>query len=220
MEIWLKQKKKKLKLRLPVIPPEYELISESNNTQVTIDSLGEINLIGTRKLKKISLASFFPKQKYSFCEYTTFPAPKECVKIIEKMKKNGKLRLTMTGTPINMECTIESFIYGENDASKDINFTIEFLEYRKLKSSSNRNKLQVKKMVQQVSTLRESKSIESLMYIVKPGDNLCKISKKLTGTTANWKAIYLQNKDIIGANPRKINIGESLVIKYEGNMET
>ncbi len=211
MEIWLKQKKKKL--RLPVNPSEYELTSENGSTQVTIDSLGEINLIGKRKLKKISLSSFFPKQKYYFCEYTTFPTPKECVKIIEEMKNNGELRLTMTGTPINMECTIKSFVYGENDASKDINFTIDFLEYRKLKNSSACNKFKVKKIVQPVSTLREAKQIENLMYVVEPGDNLCKISKKLTGTTANWNAIYLQNKDMIGANPRELKVGKTLVMK-------
>ncbi len=34
------------------------------------------------------------------------------------MKNNGVLSLTMTGTPINMDCTIESFTWGENDGTK------------------------------------------------------------------------------------------------------
>lgn len=131
MEIWLKQGK--TNFRFAVLPSEYELTSESNNTQVVVNSLGEINLLGKRKLKNISFSSFFPKQKYSFCEYTTFPTPKESVKLIEKMKNNGVLRLTMTGAPVNMDCTIENFTWGENDGTKDINFTLEFKEYRKVK---------------------------------------------------------------------------------------
>lgn len=211
MEIWLKQGK--TKFRFAVLPSEYELSSESNNTQVDIDSFGEINLIGKRKLKKISLSSFFPKQKYSFCQYETFPTPKESVKLIEKMKSNGELRLTITGTIINMECTIESFTWGENDGTKDINFTIEFLEYRKPELSNSGKKIQVKNIVQTVNTTRASKKAESLTYTVKAGDDLCKISKKLTGTTANWKAIYIQNKKIIGANPKKLKAGKELIIK-------
>ena len=155
MEIWLKQGK--TNFRFAVLPSEYELTSESNNTQVIVNSLGEINLLGKRKLKNISFSSFFPKQKYSFCEYTTFPTPKESVKLIEKMKNNGVLRLTMTGAPVNMDCTIENFTWGEND-------------------------------------------------------NLSKIAKNLTGSSANWQAIYNQNKGVIGGNPNLIYPGQQLVI--------
>ena len=69
MEIWLKQDK--TQFRFAVLPPEYELTSESNNTQVNVNALGEINLIGKRKLKNVSFSSFFPKQQYYFCQYTT-----------------------------------------------------------------------------------------------------------------------------------------------------
>ena len=131
MEIWLKQNDKNF--RFTIVPPEYELSSESNNTQVVINALGEINLLGKRKLKSITLSSFFPAQNYYFCQYTSFPPPQESVAIIEKMKNNGVLHLVMTETPINMDCTIESFVWGENDGTKDINFSIEFKEYRKVK---------------------------------------------------------------------------------------
>ena len=82
MEIWLRQNKKSF--RFAILPSEYELTSESDNTQVNINKLGEINLIGKRKLKTVSFSSIFPKQKYSFCQYSTFPTPKESVKTIEK----------------------------------------------------------------------------------------------------------------------------------------
>lgn len=210
MEIWLKQDG--TNYRFPVLPPEYELTSTNNNTPVIINSLGEINLLGERNLKTIPLTSFFPKQKYDFCQYTGFPSPKESVKIIEKMKETGILRLVMTGTPINMDCTIESFIWGQNDGTKDINFTIEFKEYRWPKVKTQEKKEVVTDNVTPAETNRAAKTVGSTTYEVKAGDSLSKIAKKVTGSTANWQAIYNQNKGIIGGNPNKIYPGQKLVI--------
>lgn len=211
MEIWLRQGV--TKFRFAVLPPEYEVISESNNTQVVINSLGEINLLGKRKLKNISFSSFFPAQKYSFCEYTAFPAPMESVKHIESMKNNGVMRLTMTGTLVNMDCTIESFTWGENDGTKDINFTLEFKEYRKVKVTTKPEKETLSSKVVPAVTERGAKEVGSTTYTVIKGDNLSKIAKKLTGSSANWKAIYEQNKEVIGGNPSLIYPGQQLVIK-------
>lgn len=210
MEIWLKQDK--TQFRFAVLPQEYELTSESNNTQVNVNALGEINMIGKRKLKNVSFSSFFPNQKYYFCQYTTFPTPKESVKIIEKIKEKGVLQLTMTGTPINMECTIENFTWGENDGTKDINFTLEFKEYRKVKVKTSKRKETVAKKVVPATTQRAAKTVKSTTYTVVKGDNLSKIAKNLTGSSANWRAIYNQNKGVIGGNPNLIYPGQRLVI--------
>lgn len=210
MQIWLRQGK--TKFRFAVLPPEYEVTSESNNTQVVINSFGEVNLLGKRKLKNISFSSFFPKQKYSFCEYTTFPTPKQSVKLIEKMKNKGIVRLTMTGTPVNMNCTIESFTWGENDGTKDINFTIEFKEYRKAKVKKTKAKELVLMKVVPADTQREAKEVSSEIYTVQKDDTLCRIAKNKTGSSANWKAIYNQNKGMIGGNPNSIYPGQQLVI--------
>jgi len=210
LEIWLKQNENSF--RFAVIPAEYELSSTSNNTPININALGEINLLGKRNLKTVSLASFFPKQNYYFCQYSGFPSPMESVKIIEEMKNKGVLRLTMTGTPVNMECTIESFAWGENDGTKDINFTIEFKEYRKVKVTADNKRETVAKKITPAATSRAAKAVESTMYTVVKGDTLCKIAKKTTGNSANWQAIYNQNKNSIGGNPNKIYAGQKLVI--------
>ncbi len=209
MEIWLKQGKESF--RFAVLPPEYEITSESNNTQVTVNSFGEINLLGKRRLKTVSFSSFFPNQKYGFCEYTKFPKPKESVKLVEKMKNNGVLRLTMTGR-VNMECTIESFVWGEDDGTKDINFTLEFKEYRRVKVKTKKKKEKVTKKVRRTVTGRAGKGITNTTYVVKKGDDLCKISKTLTGTTANWHAICSQNRDTIG-DGFKVHPGQRLVFR-------
>ena len=211
MEIWLKQGKKKF--RFAVLPPEYEFTSESNNTQVFIHSLGEINLLGKRKLKTVSFSSFFPKKKSSCCDYKKFPTPKESIKKIEKMKNKGVLHLTMTNTPVNMDCTIESFVWGENDCTGDINFTLEFKEYRKPKIKGKKKKEKVTKKVILPFTERTSKEITDTIYEVKKNDDLCRIAKTITGSSANWQAIFQQNRDVIGDNPRALFPGQRLVVK-------
>ena len=210
MEIWLKQEK--TKFRFAVLPSGYEVTSESGNTQVNINSLGEINLLGKRKLKDISFSSFFPKQIYDFCEYTTFPSPRESVKIIEKMKNNGVMHLTMTGTQVNMDCTIESFVWGENDGTRDIHFTLEFKEYRKVKVKSKLKRECVTNKIIPTTTKRVSKSVRNTIYTIERGDDLCKIAKKITGSSANWNAIYEQNRKIIGDNPQMLSVGQKLVV--------
>ncbi|MFG6367778.1 MAG: LysM peptidoglycan-binding domain-containing protein [Lachnospiraceae bacterium] len=202
MEIWLKQNDKSF--RFAIVPPEYELSSENNNTQVIINGLGEINLLGKRKLKSITLSSFFPAQNYYFCQYTSFPTPQESVDIIENMKSNGVIHLVMTGTPINMDCTIESFVWGENDGTKDINFSIDLKEYRKVKVFAAN--------MTPTETQRTAKEVKSTTYTVVKGDNLSKIAKNLTGNSANWRKIYEQNKSVIGGNPNRIYPGQQLVV--------
>lgn len=213
MEIHLKQGK--TKFRFAVIPPDYEVTKAMNNTSIDINAIGEINLLGKRKLKTIPLASFFPKQDYYFCQYTGFPTPKESVKLIEKMQEKGVVRLTMTGTPVNMDCTIENFTYGEDDGTKDIHFSIEFKEYENPKVKAKKKKETVNKNSKKITvaaTTRSSKTVESGTYKVKSGDTLSKIAKNQTGSSANWRAIYNQNKGSIGDNPNSLYVGQKLVI--------
>ena len=133
MEVWLKGSKK---VRLPVLPPEYSVSSEQNNTTVNVIGLGEVTLKGKRSLRTISFSSFFPmRYDSSFCEFTNIKTPKAYVDAIEKMKRNGTVKLIITGTSINFRCTIESFTWGENDGTGDINYTLTLKEYRAPSSS-------------------------------------------------------------------------------------
>lgn len=51
-----------------------------------------------------------------------------------------------------------------------------------------------------------------MTYTVVSGDTLSKISQKLFGTTANWRALYDNNVSVIGANPDLIRVGQVLQI--------
>ena len=79
-----------------------------------------------------------------------------------------------TISPLNMDCTIENFTWGENDGSKDINFTLEFKEYRKVKVKTTKKKEKVTKKVTPAATQRAAKEVKSTTYTVVKGDNLSK----------------------------------------------
>lgn len=214
MEVWLKQAG--VEFRLPIIPSEYQVAAESNNTSVVVNSLGEVNLTGIRNLKTTTISSFFPNQEYPFCDYTNFPSPKECVKIVQTMQRKGELRLVITDAPLNILCKIESFVYGENDATGDINYEIELKGNRRISTKvkngdTGKNKADGK--ITKDPPKRSGKEPKSTTYVVRKGDTLSGIAKKVTGNSANWKAIYNQNKKTIGSNPNLIKPGQKLVIK-------
>jgi len=129
VEVWFSQNNKWL--RLPVPPSSYSLKTDNNNISVVVESVGELNILGESKLSDITLASFFPSQNYTFCTYSNFPKPNECVTQIETWRTSKKpIRLVLTGTKVNDLFSIESFEYGQKDGTKDIYFTIALKQYK------------------------------------------------------------------------------------------
>lgn len=130
MEFWLMQGSDKL--QLPVPPTNYAIKRALNNSVVVVEGIGEVSFIGKPKLAEIpTIDSFFPNQNYSWCQYSSFPTPKECTDLIEKWMASGNpIRYLVTGTSINTECTIEDFQYGEQDGTGDVYFTLNLKEYK------------------------------------------------------------------------------------------
>lgn len=132
MEFWIIQGTEKI--QLPVPPAEFSISKAQGNETVTVENVGEINLIGKEKLSSISLSSFFPAQKYQFVQVGNLLKPYEYTKIIDSFKISGKpIRLLITETDINDFFTIDSFEYGEKDGSGDVYFSISFKQYKYIK---------------------------------------------------------------------------------------
>ena len=220
MEIWLKGRKK---LRIPVLPSEYTVSSSQSNQSVDINALGEVDLGGKRALQSISFSSFFPKRyDPEYCSYRNIKSPSSCVKLVEKIKRAGTLRLLITGTPIRLRCRIESFEWSENDGTGDINYTLTFKEHRGVSVGTSTvvtmssletggDAVAVEDKTLEESPRTEPETASGTTYTVKAGDSLSTIARQLTGS-ADWKAIYEQNKDAIGADPNMIMDGMTLTI--------
>lgn len=134
MEFWLIQGSDRL--QLPIPPSSYAIKRALNNTSIIVESIGEVSFIGKPKLAEIpTIESFFPNHPYSFCQYSTFPTPKECTDLIEKWIASGNpIRYLVTGTSLNTLCSIEDFEYGERDGTGDVYFTLTLKEYKVIPS--------------------------------------------------------------------------------------
>ncbi|HHQ5725760.1 hypothetical protein NMF93_05550 [Clostridioides difficile] len=130
--MWLRQAGDRF--RFPVFPSSFSINGKAAVNSSSILKIGEIATFGGVALKSISISSFFPNKDYTFCDYTGFPSPYDCVNKIEKWMKEGFiLRFTITETNINMEVIIEGFSYEERDGTRDVYFTLDLKEYKRIK---------------------------------------------------------------------------------------
>lgn len=196
MKIWLKWDNDTKSIQLPILPSSFELSGSQGNTNVVVQNFGEINLKGKRGLYSISLSSFFPHEYYDFCQCKPSKPYTYTKKLKKLYEKNETIHLVITETDINSFFTIESFSYGEADRSGDVNYTLAFKEYRKLKKTAKKNTA-AGNSVTSPYLLREAKAVKSCKYVWKKGDTWQKVAKKKTGTSANWKALKKQNKKLI-----------------------
>lgn len=137
MEFWLK-KSESDKFQLPVKPSEFAVNVSHKNTIVNVIQKGDINLIGKTGLREISLSSFFPAKDYNFSNNSGRKTPLTYVEKIETWRKSGEpIRVIITGDVLNMQCTIESFSWGEQDATGDIYYSLALKEYKKIKTKKS-----------------------------------------------------------------------------------
>lgn len=207
------------KLRLPVNPENYELSKGMLNSTAVLPEIGEVNIKGKPRLDTITLSSFFPNQFYPFCEYSDIPDPISCVELINKFMVKGQVRLMITGTDVNKIFYIENFTYGERDGTRDIYYTLELKEYKKIKiktisslnsggSASVKKPPSVTAPKPRPATSTSTKSVPTT-YTVKKGDTLWGIAKKFLGNGSRYPEIAKKNGL---KNPNVIKVGQVLKI--------
>ncbi|MCM2674099.1 LysM peptidoglycan-binding domain-containing protein [Alkalicoccobacillus plakortidis] len=188
-EIWLSQGKDKL--RLPVLPETIDFASNVQNESVKVSRFGELTFIDDPGAREISFASYFPKRHTSQCEYSNFPSPENCIDKIEKWLKNKEpVRLIVTGTKINILCSIEDFPYGEGEMDiGDRTYSVRLKEYK----VATPRKI---KQARPVQKKRPSpvKTAKVTMYTVKKGDTLWAIAGRKYGNNLQWRKIWNENK--------------------------
>lgn len=208
MEFWL-QKDNDSKFQLPVKPSDYRVTVTHKNTTVNVLQLGDINLIGKTGLREVTLNSFFPAKDYNFSNNSDRKDPLVYMEKIEAWRlEDEPIRVIITGT-LNMECTIEGFSYGEQDATGDIYYDLSLKEYKKPKIKSA-----TKPSTVNAPSTRAVKSPDTnagKTYSVKSGDSLWKIAKQFYGDGSQYMKIYNANTDKI-SDPNLIYVGQVLTI--------
>lgn len=221
IEFWLSYNNNAERLRLPVNPESISVSSPFSNTDVKIAQLGEYSIIGERDLQEYSFSTFFPADyNPSYCGYSDFPSPQECVDIIESWRDERKpIRLVVTGTKINKAVTIREFSYDVEKAGHlgDIYFSLALKEYRflsvkKVEEVSSKASISSSSKERTPVINSDASKKTSGSYTIKSGDSLSKISKEVYGSANQWRKIYDANKKVIGANPNQIKPNVKLVI--------
>lgn len=197
------------RLVLPVNPSDYTVSVSHRNTVTNVIQTGDINLMGKTGLREVSLSSFFPAKNYNFAK--SVGDPLSLVEKIESWRNSGEPCRVVIGRSLNMECTIESFSWGEQDATGDIYYTLSLKEYKRIKIKKANITVETDPPKQRETKAPETNSGKK--YTVKSGDCLWNIAKKFYGNGAQYKKIVDANQQIFSKrSPNLIYAGEVLNI--------
>ncbi|TVX88345.1 LysM peptidoglycan-binding domain-containing protein [Paenibacillus agilis] len=208
IEFWLSFRNGEEQLRLAVPPQTFEMQTGSTLTPVNIHQLGEVNVIGKRRLKAISLSSYFPIRDDGLCQYTHFPTPEVSVKRIEKWRDSGEpIRLIIygQGLSINEAMAIENFNYSQKHGPEDVYFTLDLKEYRFLDYRNPSNQELKQRKLQLLKNGPKS-------YVVKNGDTLYWIARKLLGNGKKWRSLEKLNADLYSNH--NLEPGDKFVLNW------
>ena len=134
-QFWLSNNTGKDKMRLPVLPEQITITHDSSNESVTVAGLGEVTFIQDPTAKTYEWTCWFPAVPHQGSLKKTLRAPQEYVDKIEEWIASKKpLKFTITGTKINVFCSVESWNYYEKGGDPGmLYYTIKLKEYREIK---------------------------------------------------------------------------------------
>ena len=199
-------------LTLPVNPEELSTERSADNEKVKIIGLGNVIIKHEEELKKVSIESFFPSTN---SEFYTGVSPKTCVDFINRIWKSDNVaRITTEGLPINLNMyfVIDEFNYDSKAGEEeDIYYTLNITEYVPY-GARYVNMQTTYTAIASSSSRVNTKPLINQVYVVKQGDSLISITKKITGGTSRWQELYNLNTAVVGNSPNSIYTGAKLVL--------
>jgi len=211
-QMWLTYNGEREKLRFPVLPESYKINDGSMNKTVTIVGLGEIIIKQDRPALLISFSCFFPAKKFSGIQVPKVTSPQTIKKQIRKWKNGEKpAHFIITGTDVNIYCTIEKFDCEEKGGDVgSIYYSIALKEYREIAARQVKVDIPTRKAtISDNSHTRTDNREQQRTYTVVSGDCLWNIAEKYLGSSSRYPEIYELNRDII-QNPNLIYPGQVL----------
>jgi hypothetical protein len=181
-------------LRLPVPPQNSpELYTPGQNETWKTTDVGSFKAIGYPGLKTVTIESFFPAQVYTFCTYSDFPTPEECVAMIERWQQSRRpIRYIRTGL-INDAFSIEGFTWHKEMGTGDIVYKLDLEQYRFIEqanpSTGNKYRADVK-----YNDITEDSPDMILLPLVK-GTTLCQLADEYLGDSDRYMEIFEANAE-------------------------
>lgn len=128
MDIYLSVNNRADVMKLPVLPPSFTIMKPQGLQKFETVSQGELQLIGTPKLKSISIATFFPVRDYPYLRDTSMKGWDYVYKIDTWIAQKLPIRLIITDTPINMAVAVKDFQYAIK-TDGDLWYTLDLEEF-------------------------------------------------------------------------------------------
>ena len=191
-------------IRIPWLPSEIKFdLGGVRFEEYEIVDVGEVNVPNGSNLANISFSSVFPGKarkglpflRGSFIEPKTYQS-----KLTSWMTNGTKLKVLVTGTPINHKVFITEFVPKYSGAYGDINYDITLKTRRDITVKT------IKKSTTTSSTKKKTTATTKTTYssyTIKSGDTLWAIARKKLGKGSRWKEIYNLNKTIIEKTAKK-----------------
>jgi len=211
-QMWLTHNGESEKLRFPVLPETITVKSGSLNKSVSIAGLGEIVIKQDRPALVIEFSCFFPATPFPGVQFDNLTAPETITDKITGWKNSDKpAHFLVTGTGLNMYCTIEDFPCTEQGGDVGtIYYSLTLKEYREVSARQVKVEVATKKATLPAETpTRTDNRVEEKTYTVAKGDCLWNIAAKHLGSGSRHTEIAALNADII-KSPNLIYPGQVL----------
>ncbi|QEK13729.1 phage portal protein (plasmid) [Crassaminicella thermophila] len=133
MDIFLSINNREQVIQLPIIPEEFQVEFSNNNETFTTISQGDLNLIGNKGLKTLTIETFFPNKEYEFAKSKKMTGDEFVESILNWIDRKVPIRIVITSKEgkevINLPVTIDSFNYGY-DRVGDVKYSLALREFR------------------------------------------------------------------------------------------
>lgn len=206
------QYEKKL-LKFPINPESLKVDEPSESKTFNVNGLGEVAVPQRRKLKTITIDSFF----WGSNPNTVALPSEQYVQWIENWQKSRKpAKFIVTRLGYSMQVICEGFTHWINAGEEEnVYFTLKLREYRSygakvlgtvtsgsiLEKIQNLTESAVSPILVEIPLPTRdvsSKPSYSSPYTSKKGDTLCSVTKKVTGKTDDWQSLYDLNTAVFG----------------------
>ena len=131
MDIYLSVNNRADILKIPVLPSQFTISKPQSTETFETVSHGELMLIGSPKLKSISISSFFPIRDYPYLRDKSMKGWEYVYKIDTWIDLKLPIRLIITETPINMAVAVKDFKYTIK-TDGDLWYTLDLEEFNLL----------------------------------------------------------------------------------------
>lgn len=190
-------------LRIPSLPESISFANGSKYASYNILDLGEASFPSGRGCKTVEWSGVLYGEAFKDNKLLVqqWKDPEEVQRLFSEWVEYGtKLKLVISGTPINMDVTLADYKVEYSGAFGNYTYSVSFTEYRDL--SVTVIKKSTTTTTTQPETKRNTKPAYST-YTIQSGDTLWDLAYKNYKDGKKYTVIYNANKDVIESTAKK-----------------